>query len=1045
MLLSALMLLGMMFQAFSPSAAFAADPSTDSINNAALGDATTVQSSRSATVSNSLWTATGQVNVVVRLKDTPLGIFSGNVAAQASKIKSAQDALTASMSKFGAQETARLSYALNAVVFSVDAAQISGMSKVAGISSINKLNDYEAADPVVTSAVGGTALQATGLKGQGMVVAVMDSGIDYTHANLSGPGTVAAYNTCYAQRDVAPSGICATLFGPTAPKAIGGIDFVGEAWPTFGPRTTDPNPIDKEGHGTHVADIIAGKTGMAPEAKVVSIKVCSAVATSCNGEALLLAADYVISWNMNSANASKKISVVNLSLGQSYGQEEDDLTNALNNVYRSGVVVVASAGNSADRSYIAGSPSIGFGVISVAQTSMPTDKINRIKINAPVPGFINYAVYQDWSPALTTALTGDIQWGVGADKLACSGYPAGSMAGKIALIDRGTCAASLKAAAASAAGAKAVIIANNVDGAPPSFSYGGGTVTIPTFTISKSDGLKLKVAGTNVTLDPALAVSVANTMTASSSRGPSINGSLIKPDIGAPGASLSAEVGTGNGQTVFGGTSGAAPVVSGAAVLLRQKYPTFTPSEIKSLLMTNADTNNKTLLPDGSLYATPITRIGGGEVRVDRAANSGLLAQVPEVGKYKDMTNGTDISVPYTTGSLSFGFQPIAGNDTKVLSKDIVVKNLTNTGRLYQIELNFRDPADQATGAVTLLGPQQFWLNGGETQTIQIQLMIEGQKLGNWPLTGKVGQLGGDGTQLNGPEFDGYIVLNGGANNTASLAWQVLPRKSSDTRVLSTFDTWNNGPVKALQLANDNGGSVTGNAEVFQLLGSSPKLTGAVPGPGDNAAVIDLKYFGVREVGPYIQFAINTWGQRATPNYPAEFDVYIDTNGDGTPDYLIYNKEANGFGSTGQNLVYVQKLSGGAASAYFYSITDFNTGNIVFTAPKSVLGLTNGTKFGAQLYAFDNYFTGNLTDSITGPVNGFATYTVGAPRFTLSTLPWTNPGTLSSDGLTISVPVNGTQVQINTSGSSATSSATGLLLMYDTNPADREAEAVMLP
>ena len=86
-------------------------------------------------------------------------------------------------------------------------------------------------------------------------------------------------------------------FRPT--KVIEGFDFVGEAWPN-GDRTEDPDPIDAPGapvamggHGTHVADIIAGKTadgshkGVAPGASLLAVKVCSAVSTSCNGVALL--------------------------------------------------------------------------------------------------------------------------------------------------------------------------------------------------------------------------------------------------------------------------------------------------------------------------------------------------------------------------------------------------------------------------------------------------------------------------------------------------------------------------------------------------------------------------------------------------------------------------------------------------------------------------------------------------------------------------------------------------------------------------------------
>src|SRR6185436_261995 len=89
---------------------------------------------------------------------------------------------------------------------------------------------------------------------------------------------------------------------PTA-KVIGGYDFVGETWgivngAVVGVRTEDPDPIDFQGHGSHVADIIAGRSldgthkGMAPGASLVAIRVCSAISTSCNGISLLKALDY---------------------------------------------------------------------------------------------------------------------------------------------------------------------------------------------------------------------------------------------------------------------------------------------------------------------------------------------------------------------------------------------------------------------------------------------------------------------------------------------------------------------------------------------------------------------------------------------------------------------------------------------------------------------------------------------------------------------------------------------------------------------------------
>ena len=96
-----------------------------------------------------------------------------------------------------------------------------------------------------------------------------------------------------------------------------------------------------------------------------------------------------------------------------------------------------------------------------------------------------------------------------------------------------------------------------------------------------------------VTIDPAATTSLRNTTVGTSSRGLAISGLRPKPDIGAPGAWLSAEVGTGNGQTNFGGTSGAAPVVTGAAALILDKLP-ISPALVKSRLLNGASTDNRT-------------------------------------------------------------------------------------------------------------------------------------------------------------------------------------------------------------------------------------------------------------------------------------------------------------------------------------------------------------------------------------------------------------------------------------------------------------------
>src|SRR5206468_7578297 len=183
---------------------------------------------------------------------------------------------------------------------------------------------------------------------------------------------------------------------------------------------------------------------------------------------------------------------------------------------------------------------------------------------------------------------------------------------------------SLKVDRAAKAGAVGVLIGLVAAGDAISFSFGGGTMFVPTLVITQatSNLIKTNIAAPVVaTLSPFVTTPLVMSMVSTSSRGPSYSANAIKPDIGAPGASVSALAGSGTGATAFGGTSGAAPMVSGSAALLVQKYPARTPSEIKSLLMNTAETNitiNPATQPG---VLAPITRIGAGDVRADSAAH----------------------------------------------------------------------------------------------------------------------------------------------------------------------------------------------------------------------------------------------------------------------------------------------------------------------------------------------------------------------------------------------------------------------------------------
>ena len=940
--------------------------------------------------------------------------------SRTSAVKTQQNQVIGKARQLGAKALGRASKAANVVALSIPATQLPALSRIPGVVSVKPVGKYETqADPGGSGSLAQAAeyLQATGAyaqgyDGTGVSVAVLDSGIDFTHEYLGGPGTVAAYEACYAGRDATVTGECAALFGPTAPKVKGGFDFVGETWPNT-PEAPDPNPIDFEGHGTHVADIIGGRSadgthkGIAPGVDLYAVKVCSAVSSSCSGIALIQAVDYVLDPN-GDGDISDALDIMNLSLGSAFGQEQDDLTVAVDNAVRAGVVAVTSAGNNADRPFIVGSPSTAARAISVAQTALPDDKLYTIATDKGLT--IRNSKLQSWSPAPTAVITAPIaQPGgtlEGCNPADFANFPAGAHA----LVKRGACNASQKAQNAQAAGAVSVIIWNNVPGDPPDFSFGGGPeVTIPTLTISFADGSAASAAvaaGPVIgTIDPAATTSLTNTVVGTSSRGLAISGLRVKPDIGAPGAWLSAEVGTGNGQTNFGGTSGAAPVVSGAAALLLDKFPRLSPALVKSRLLNAASTGNRTPDAEANLYASPISRVGAGEVRIAPALNNTgvLINRQPGAGNI-------GLGLPHLTRTTTY-------------RQTVTIRNTGTSAKTYLLSPEFRDPADRATGAVTVRAPASVRVGARDRRDVTITFTINPAKLPQWPFTRSAG-FTGSGAELNAPEFDGYLKAIS-TDETLHLGWTVLPHRSADVTADRSVR-----PGQQITLTNRSR-VLDGSVDVFGLTGTSPRLPKATPGspgsPGSNAAVIDLAAAGVRDdvATDLVQFAVVGQQRQTTPLYPAGYEIDVDTNRDGTVDYAVFQQEAIGTGSSGESLVYVLNVATGESSAFFYTIADFDSSTQVLSAPLSALGLSRGETFDFSVLAFDNYFSGRVTDVIEGQ-----TWTVGSAKYALSG---------NADSLV--VPADGRIRVTVTQNAGVTSTQTGMLFLYG-DAARTDAQAV---
>lgn len=839
--------------------------------------------------------------------------------------------------------------ALNAVALRIDAAEIEQLAANPAVVSIRPVRNYERQNDErnldeTVPYIGGSAVHDVGFTGAGIRVAVLDTGIDYTHAAFGGAGTAAAYEAAYGTSTSDPRNTSRDGLFPTD-KVIEGWDFVGEEWNGTAdspPLQPDPDPIDcgplaipapcDGNHGSHVAHIIGGAGGVAPDALLYAVKVCSAVSTSCSGVAMIQGMDFAIDPN-GDGDTSDAVDIVNMSIGSPYGQAfDDDISQAVDNASAIGVLTVASSGNSSDKPYVTGTPGAAQSALSVAQTAVPSSVQPVMEIVSPASIAGQYAaVPQPWSAELTSLIEAPAQYGDGAggNLDGCAAFPAGSLSGMIVLVDRGTCDFSLKIANIALGGGVVGIIGLIAPGDP--FEGGLGLCPedacgdIPGFMIHQSTSNLIKdgldAGEVIIRFDPETGVPLVGHMVGSSSRGPTMLTNRVKPEIGAPGASVSAEAGTGEGETPFGGTSGAAPMVAGSAALLLEAYGSRSPHEIKSVLMNSAETDimNAPELFGGTL--APISRIGGGEVRVDRA----LAAKVAAWDKKTK------------SGALSFGFHDVTKKNL-TLTRHVTVRNYSNRPVHFDVSANFRFQNDRNNGAVRINVPRRVTVGPNSTRQFPVTLRIKGNKLRPWTMDS--GAAGADPGPLTLLEYDGYIWLDDRSTSLDDdrplhVAWHVLPRAAGNV-VLKDSDTLRNKGIEPAPV------------ESYSLLATSPNLPEG--GRGEQSPTPDIRRAGVQtypvpagfcsDQPSFIWgFAFNTWERQTHAIAPAEFQVWLDVDQDGTDDYVAFTADFGLGLSDGRVLTWVADLETGAASAFFFAEHDTNSGNMVMLICGEQIGL----------------------------------------------------------------------------------------------------------
>jgi subtilisin family serine protease len=521
------------------------------------------------------------------------------------------------------------------------------------------------------------------------------------------------------------------------------------------------SPRDAAGHGTHVATTIAGNSvdaflfgtkvatvkGIAPRARVAIYKACwtepDQVAPTCATSDLARAVDDAV---------ADGVDIINYSLGSNQNDitEPDGL--ALLNAFDAGVLAVVAAGNDGPDYGTITSPSSAPWVMTVgASTQTGTAFSPAISITAPTSLVGNVEMREaSFTPALSVKSpieaplvaavdSTPTRSATGSPRDACSALTnATSVTGRIVLVERGGCEFQVKIKNAENAGAVGVIVYNSAAGEPIVMNGDANAVHIPAVMIGSDDGQRLLTAlsGTQqVKVKLVKGVFVPITTTGNivadfSSRGPATtDGNFLKPDVTAPGVDILAGMTPtpangvqGERYTYYSGTSQATPEVAGVAALLKEAHPDWSPSTLKSALMTS--TYQQVVNSDGSA-TNPFDR-GAGHISPDRAVDPGLV-YTNEFRDHAAYLCGA-LSPPYSqtdcAAYAAAGFSSAAPDLNlpsvalaALITGDVVKRRVTNLGPPSTYSASIVAPQDVAIS----VQPATLVLGTGETAELSLR------------------------------------------------------------------------------------------------------------------------------------------------------------------------------------------------------------------------------------------------------------------------------------------------------------------------------------
>jgi uncharacterized repeat protein (TIGR01451 family) len=952
---------------------------------------------------NTVRMADGRLRVIVELRAEPAAVAFARAGAEGGGA-AAEAVAEAQRTAVQAEQSAFLSAAaaagINAEVFAqydtvgnglslgVTPEQLNALRALPQVAAIHPVFRVERATSTSIPHVGAPSAWNGSLggpyTGAGIVISIIDSGVDFTHTNNGGSGV---WPTNPADRVVLPGGVF-----PPGNKVIGGFDYVGDFFnggvpgnSGLAPNETaspDPNPLDCSirradmlptfgfipgedpvGHGTHVAGIAAGfgvnadgstytggyaavpfaslriGPGAAPEASILAMRVFG-----CYGSAFsdIIAASIDDSV---SGRYGARADVINMSLGSGFGYGGND--NRLNSFYGgaianamlAGTLVVASAGNQQDTFFVTGSPGSTPAALNVASTADGGE--GGILINGnprPArPGIVNGLLDTPARPFVYLS-------GNGCTAAQYATFPANT----IAVVNwTGSCGSiGLMTAATDAnlAGGNrpiAILVANNVPSAFQNLtcSYGGSQVSPPFVgcaSIQQATGQFLAANPTAlITLDDNLlvfATDLADTISTFSSRGPgryATDG--LKPEIAAPGDSItSTGAGLGNGPQTLGGTSMAAPTVAGAAALLMQANPSWPAHQIKAALINTA--NNNVFLGSTSGPRVGPQRAGSGRLDIEDMLSNRVVA-------YNDYNP--------VVASVHFGFPWVVPTTSYTESRPVRFVNRGATPATYNLSIDTFSNANIASFSVS---PTTITVPAFGTVVVNVTLTVTVPNGGTQTANRSDPSMAANQATTAGTFVRNYLTEESanliatptsGATVPLRVPLYAAPRSGSSMRSLvnpypfsgSGFSSFQLMPLAGQGVFDAASGfpqNVVSSVTAMQYAGSDNVGDTAYPLPSH-----DIQYVGVSSnymtstpsINTRLNFGVAMAGDWATPN-EYFIVVYVDMNKDGftggPDDWEVYTTAPNISGTTSRSDAFLSVAcpSAPGSSCFFHDFVN---------------------------------------------------------------------------------------------------------------------------